>query len=245
MIDQPLLLEGLEVGWCQSFDDPLLETTVVRVQLGAHDLDCAQLRTVVGGARPYRPRPGRTPLSRDSVRHRGIRSNLPDRRRGTGIGAVADRRPVAPVRPLCLAPNYLRRMVHRSARRVVRRRMPRMGAVIDLVRARRYVTSDLAEQPDWQWWSLLDGDRSGVGLQDVAAHEDPHDGRSYAQCVNCVGRHSRHFSCLAALLRSSLDCEIHGGGHPGPRVEPGARAVLRRLHEQGWRLRGLTSVFPL
>jgi len=117
----------------------------------------------------------------------------------------------------------------------------RMGANVEPERIRDYVVNDLAPQQEWQWWCLWadDGARSGVVMS--YGHEDPADGRQYAQCVDAVGRHTPHFSCLAAQLEVELSCEVRGEVSAGMDWDR-ERRVIRRLHAQGWRLRGLTSL---
>lgn len=241
VIDEPFLLEDFEAGCWESFDDPLLEATALRIRLATSELDGVQLRAL-------------SSRLACSVQHLAAR-RLPEAR----FAVVESDRifPIAGAAPASVLLRIDRQwvpcgrcawrcggcdawFVDRLAESFVAGG-ERLGTVIDPVRAKRYVTGELAAEPDWQWWSHLDGGRSGVVVS--VGHEDP-DGRLFAQCVDAVGRHSTHFSCLASRLRSELECEIRGEVTVGIDWSR-ERAVVRRLHDQGWRLRGLTSVFPI
>jgi hypothetical protein len=239
----PVLVGGGEAGWWEPFHDPLLEMTVLRLWLDARPLGSDELRlltgqlvavvssaarTMVGSLRPSLctvevnrvfPIPGARPAS--------VLLGFGPRRSECGgcawqqtgcddwfVGQLADSFAVG---------------------------CGTAGVDVDPHRVRCYVEQELAPAEGWQWWSLwTPAGRSGVVVS--SGHEDLVDGRPYSQCVDAVGRHTRHLSCLAAELTRALGAELRGEVTVGSNWLR-ERAVLRRLHDDGWHVRGLTSAF--
>lgn len=231
-----LLLDGREIGWCEPFHDPLLETDVLRLWLHAAPLSGDQLRTVSAElARVVDRVAGRYSLRTvESSRIFPIQGAEPASvllhidPRTAPCGACRWR--------LTECDGWFADQLTASFRDGSRK----LGVDPPEERLRRFVIDDLASSTDWQWWSLgHDGSRSGVVVS--CGHQDLGDGRPYAQCVDAVGRHSSHFSCLAAQLRVDLGCEVRGEVTVG-REWPRERSIITRLHDEGWRLRGLTSL---
>jgi hypothetical protein len=231
-----LLLDGREIGWCEPFHDPLLEADTLRLWLHAEPLSGDQLRAVSAQlARLLDGRAGRGSIQTvESSRIFPIQRAEPASvllRIGPGTapcGACRWR--------LTDCDEWFVDQLVASFRDGCRR----FGVCPAEEKLRRYVTDDLTAYPDWQWWSSeWNGGRSGVVVS--CGHEDLGDGRPYAQCVDAVGHHSSHFSCLAAQLRGDLGCEVRGEVTVGLE-RPRERRIIARLHDEGWRLRGLTSV---
>ncbi|MGH8974349.1 MAG: hypothetical protein ACRD0C_14260 [Acidimicrobiia bacterium] len=233
-----LLFDEHEIGWFEPFEDPLLDTATLRLWLNAAPLSGGQLSLVSGWL----------------AGHLGALAD-------PGAACTVESNRIFPIRGAEPASALLRFDARRPPCGTCRWRRTgcdewfidelvksfidgyrRLGAHPAAHKMRRYVTSELAAYPDWQWWSLwCDGARSGVVVS--SGHEDPADGRPYAQCVDAVGRHSQHFSCLAAQLSADVGCEVRGEVTVGLEWSR-ERRVLGRLHAEGWRLRGLTSLIP-
>ena len=243
-MDGPLRLDGTDMGWCETFEDPLRGSSVLRIWLDAARLTSPQLMVLSDGLvsrlRALAARsPAAPPLcSAESNRVFPIKGAEPA---SVLLRIDARRSPCGGChwRSTHCDGWFVDELVQSF---VVGCR--RLGSDLEPEPVRRWVVDQLAPQPDWQWWSLTlpDGRRSGVVFS--TGHEDLTGGAPYAQCVDAVGGHSPHFSCLAARLRVDLGCEVRG------EVTVGSdwgreRRVVRRLHDEGWRIRGLTSIFDL
>jgi hypothetical protein len=238
-----LLVDGGRAGWYEFFDDPLLGVTVVRLWLDAAHLAAPQLHllsealagqlALVAGAQAEPPA------------WSSIESNRVFPLRGAAPASVLLR--LSSRWPVCGCCQWEQGepdewFVEELVASFVGG-CGRMDAAVDPALARRFVLEELRPLPGWQWWSRRDaGGRSGVVLS--VDHEDVLDGRAYVQCVDAVGAHSAHFSCLAAKVGADLGCEVRGEVTVGLDRNR-ERAVVRRLHREGWRVRGLTSLASL
>lgn len=238
-----LLVDDLTAGWYEIFDDPLLDAAVLRIWLDVVRLDPDQRQRVAQGLTPQLA--SLASSSPKEPRWSTIESNRIFCPRGASAASVLlrldpkVRRPCGRCEWVASPPD--RWFIDELASSFVSG-CSRLAVAVDPDRARHFVVDELIPQADWSWWSLQTGARrSGILLS--TGHEDLVDGRAYAQCVDAVGAHSEHFSCLAAEVAGSLGCEVRGEVTVG--VEwPQERAVIRRLHDDGWRIRGLTSLFP-
>jgi hypothetical protein len=240
----PVLVAGDEAGWWELFHDPLLDIAVLRLWLDGRPLDSAQLRLLAGQLVADVSAAARTMA--DSV--------LPS------LCTVEVNRvfqiPGATPASVLLTFGRRRSQCGQCAWQQTgcddwfAAQLAESFAVgcastvgeVDRYQARRYVEEELAQVEGWQWWSLwTPAGRSGVVVS--PGHEDLLDGRAYSQCVDAVGRHTGHLSCLAAELTQALGAELRGEVTLGSNW-PRELAVLRRLHTDGWRIRGLTSAFP-
>jgi hypothetical protein len=243
-VEGPLLLDGGGVGWCERFEDTLRDSSILRIWLDAARLGSPQLMVLSDGLVP-------------KIRATASRLSL-----APPLCSIESNR-VFPIREAEPASVLLRIDRHSSPCGRCRWQRTdcdewfveelvksfalgcqRLGADLAPELVRRYVLAELAPQPGWQWWSLAlpDGRRSGVVIS--TNHEDLGDGEPFAQCVDAVGGHSSHFSCLAARLGVELGCEVRGEVTVGSDWES-ERRIVRRLHTEGWRIRGLTSIFWL
>ena len=237
-----LLVSGVPMGWYEPFDDPLLEVRVLRVWLGAAALASEHLRFLsVNLANQLReameemePRPGLAAVESNRVfpLHGGEPASalLSFARRDVGCGEC-DWRNVG-------CDEWFVTQLVDSFILGCRR----LGAEPAPERVQAWVDAELAAEPDLEWWALTvpDGDRCGVVAS--PGHYDLVDGTAYVQVVDAVGRHSAHVACLVAELGSRLRAEVRGEVTVGANWSR-ERGVLRSLHAEGWRVRGLTSVF--
>jgi len=236
-----LLVNGSTAGWYEIYDDPLLEATVLRLWLDIGRLE-PDHRCLVA-ARLTEELGVFVSSSLEEPRWCTIESNRVLCPRGAVPASALlrldpRRQPCGRCRWEAVAPD--RWFVDELTESFVSG-CRRMAVEIDAARVRRFVLDDLARQPECRWWSLHhDGRRSGVVVS--GGHEDVVDGRAYVQCVDAIGAHSNHVSCLAAELGVLYGCEVRGEVTVG--VDwPRERLVLRRLHGDGWRIRGVTSLF--
>ncbi|HEV3365397.1 MAG TPA: hypothetical protein VG795_14910 [Acidimicrobiia bacterium] len=240
--DGALVLGDDEVGWFEPFHDPLLDAVVLRLWLNAAALDSPRLRVlsrhlsgVVGGLLGRRGRPAQPTAG-------VVEANRIFPIAGAEPASVLLRFGSAPPRCGCqwrsgTCDEWFVEQLVASFGAGCRR----LGASVAPERIRGYVVGELGADPGLQWWSLVHaGARSGLLIS--SGHEDLHDGRPFAQCVDAVGRHSAHFSCLAARLGADLGCEVRGEVTVGDDWDQ-ERRVVEQLHAEGWRLRGLTSLF--
>lgn len=238
-----LLVDDLTAGWYEIFDDPLLDAAVLRIWLDVVRLDSGQLDLVAQGLTPHLAFLASS--SPKELRWSTIESNRVFCPRGASAASVLlrldpkARRPCGRCQWMTGPPDQW--FIDELTASFVGG-CRRLAVAVDPIRARQFVLDDLVSQPDCSWWSLQTGGRrSGILLS--TGHEDLVDGRAYVQCVDAVGAHSEHFSCLAAEIGAGLGCEVRGEVTVG--IEwPQERAVIRRLHDDGWRIRGLTSLFP-
>ncbi|HET9773295.1 MAG TPA: hypothetical protein VFS16_20555 [Acidimicrobiia bacterium] len=231
-----LVLDGREIGWYDGFEDPLLDFPTLRLWLDAAPLGGRALQTVS----EHLADTLEETAGRDAVW--AVEANRIFPIRGGEPASALLRFGGGPPCGDCRwrrsdCDDWFVDELVASFRDGSRR----LGATPTEEQVRRYVVGTLTSYPHWQWWSLSRGaDRSGVVVS--GGHEDAGDGRPYAQCVDAVGRHSAHFSCLAALLSADLSCEVRGEVTLGlDRARE--HQVIARLHGEGWRLRGLTSLF--
>jgi hypothetical protein len=240
----PVLVGDHEVGWWEPFHDPLLDTTVLRLWLDATPLGPSDLHRLADQL-----------VSGVSAGSRRLSGSDPS------LSAVEVNRvfPIRGARP----GSVLLRFGRRSACGQCRWQQTgcdkwfveqlvesftagcrSLGAEVESRRIRRYVEEELAATDGLEWWShsVREAGRSGVVIS--CGHEDVTDGQTYSQCIDVVGRYTSHLSCLAGEVGRAQGAELRGEVTLGSSW-PRERTVLRRLHADGWRIRGLTSVFPL
>ena len=240
----PVLVGDDEAGWWEPFHDPLLDTTVLRLWLDATPLGPTDLhrladQLVSGMCAGSRRLAGSAP----SLFFAEVNRVFPIRgaRPGSALLRFGSQRSACGQcrwqRTGC--DDWFVEQLVESFTAGCRS----LGAEVGSSRIRRYVEEELVSADGWEWWSQSTEEAGRSGVVISCGHEDVTDGRAYSQCIDAVGRYTSHISCLAREITCTYSAELRGEVTLGSSW-PRERAVLRRLHADGWRIRGLTSVFP-
>jgi hypothetical protein len=239
----PIVVGGGEAGWWELFHDPLLEMTVLRLWLDARPLGSAELQLLAGQLVAGVTSAARTMA--DSLRPELCTVEVNRVFPIPGATPASVLLGFGPRRPKCGRCTWQETGCDEWFAGQLTDSFAAgcgsAGVEVEERRVRRYVEQELAPSEGWQWWSRwTPAGRSGVVVS--SGHEDLVDGRAYSQCVDAVGRYTSHLSCLADELTRTLGAELRGEVTLGSNW-PRERLVLRRLHDDGWLIRGLTSAF--